>query len=214
MSDTEDFVSEMTRNIGSGESRDSAMRFIEEVSTTPASQMSSKVEELNKALTEKSLPSVYLVQDEDDILKEAWLDDGTFYDTPLYKRPKMPYGIPDRDSLERLSDHLEAVEQLGKENPNLRQGRAGFKRAADFLVQRALELPDEDRNAVLQRASDASYVSGHSLNVVFADLDGDGKRNDLSDVALTYSQRVIPNRILIERIDLYDPPVRRDAANK
>ncbi|MBY0550950.1 MAG: hypothetical protein K2W95_26970 [Candidatus Obscuribacterales bacterium] len=59
-------------------------------------------------------------------------------------------------------------------------------------------------NDVLKRASDISYRQGHSLNVVFADLDGDGKCEELSDVAVTYIDKASGS----ERIDLYDPPLQ------
>lgn len=49
---------------------------------------------------------------------------------------------------------------------------------------------------------------GHSFNVVFADLDGDGKAQELSDVAVNY-QRQGSYATSVERIDLYDPPAPR-----
>jgi hypothetical protein len=60
---------------------------------------------------------------------------------------------------------------------------------------------------ILERASKESYKDGYSLNVVLADLDCDGERDELSDVALNYSEYDHPKTIN-ERIDLYDPPAQ------
>jgi hypothetical protein len=212
MADHESFVFDMVRKIESGDDKAAAMRFTEEASTVYRSELNSAVKELNGELVAKSLPTVYLVEDGALNLKEAWLDDGVLSDTPLYKKPTMPTQADRFYDTEMLSEHFEAIKQLGDEHPSMRQDRRGLKKAAEFLVNEALKLDSNaDRQFVLQRASEASYVEregqfGTSLNVVFNDVDGDGIRSDLSDVAMTYTRYFAHRGLRTERIDLYDPP--------
>lgn len=148
------------------------------------------------------------INDADGELQHARWDNGFIKDSPLFLRPTVN-GTPLKDSdLERLAEHFEAVKELdfkGNSDIGIIVRRSDVKEAAEYLMNEALKLDKTNMHAVLKRASDMSYHKGHSLNVVFADLDGDGKAEELSDVAVNY-QRHGSYATSIERIDLYDPP--------
>ncbi|MBY0548320.1 MAG: hypothetical protein K2W95_13575 [Candidatus Obscuribacterales bacterium] len=156
-------------------------------------------------------PANYSQFDADGELRQARWDNGIVNDSPLFLRPAVE-GTPLKDSdLERLAEHFEAVKELdykGQVDEGIVVRRSDVKNAAEYLMNEALKLDKTNMHAVLKRASDISYRRGHSLNVVFADLDGDGKAEELSDVAVNY-QRQGSYATSIERIDLYDPPAPR-----
>ncbi len=207
------FVSEMVELVRDAKSShnydayaSSSMRFIEEVSKSSSKEMEKSMGALNQALRQDGLPEVYFSKTSTGDLKEVHLNNSFFCDTPLYSRPLL-HGEKLKDPrLEKLSQHLEAVKALQANsgaNYHLIIGRSDIKSAGEFLRDTAGTLTNEDRYKVLKRASDLSYKRGHSLNVVFADLDGDGKPMEVSDLAINYM-----HKSAVERIDIYDPPVK------
>ena len=189
-----------------------ALRFIEEVSTHTPQALNTSIAQLNQSLQDKELPQIYTSKNRDGTLKEARLDNGIVYDTPLYIKPQLR-GKPLADpSLERLAQHFEAVKALQSKHGskyNLLIFESEMKTAGEFLRDEASKLGKLDQYEVLKRAGDASYAKSyskrHSFNVVFADLDEDGKAEELSDIAINY-QRSLKLGSFTERIDIFDPP--------
>lgn len=201
-----EFLQEMVQDTKENQWTAAAMRFTEELTLIGPEDMARSIGSLNKELRGASLPTLRVTSDSAGQLR-AVNGDTREHPKPLYDRPR-PTGQPLADEeLERLAQHLEAVKKLELYPPEsgLDIGRLEIKRAANFILEESLKLDKLDQNAVLQRASDLSYKVGHSLNVVFADLNGDGKRDELSDVSVNYVRKQGQS---VERIDLYDPPKR------
>lgn len=202
MSDHKEFQQEMVQDTKDNKWTAAAMRFTEELTLWGPQEMMQTMGSLNKELRGADLPPLRIITDSSGQLR-AVNGDSKEHPKPIYDRPRAT-GQPLADEeLERLAQHLEAVKKLELYPPEsgLDIGRAEIKRAADFILEESLKLDEKDQNAVLKRASDLSFRTGHSLNVVFADLDGDGKRDELSDVAINFVRGQS-----VERIDLYDPP--------
>lgn len=185
-----------------------ALHFTEYVSANTPDEAAKAAFLLKQAVKN---PSIYYKFDSDGEMNSANVDNGIFRDTPLYQRPGVKgMQLTDPD-LERLAEHFEAVKSIAAHNGSdegISVHRPEIKQAAEFLMNEALKLDKKNMHAVLKRASDMSFHRGHGLNVVFADLDGDGKPEELSDLAVNY-MRTGNSSVSIERIDLYDPPVPR-----
>lgn len=198
------FVKEMVQDTRDKEWTDAAMRFTEEFTLVGPADMARALFPLNKELRDNGLPALRISLDSRGQLNGVYGDQAPQI-KPLYSKPADRDNALQDEELERLAQHLEAVKELESfpSSSGLDIGRAEIKRAANFILDESLKLDKADQNAVLRRASEVSYKHGHSLNVVFADLNGDGKRDELSDVSVNYIAK--PSQT-VERIDLYDPP--------
>lgn len=98
--------------------------------------------------------------------------------------------MPAREiNAEKLAQDLN--DRLSKDN----SGVIVAKRASEAFLEQVLTLPHDDQYKAFKTAQDINdsarnknaYIPG--LNIVFADLDGDGKRQELYKFSLNYRHR-------------------------
>lgn len=86
------------------------------------------------------------------------------------------------------------------------------RKACENFIEEVLKLPKEQQLHALKRAQQLNDAHREKefrtpgLNIVFADLDQDGKREELSDFKLNYFHQRTVHSETIENLDLYDPP--------
>jgi hypothetical protein len=106
---------------------------------------------------------------------------------------------------------LEQIARDGMKSVMEARGPGRARHEAERFLNQALNLPDHQRYQVLKRAQQHSDGSrgrkGAAFVVTFADLDGDGQRDDLVDARLHYVHKstVWNGGIAVEDMDLYDP---------
>lgn len=162
---------------------------------------------------------------------DSWLPFG-LGDTVLFNRPDAYHQKAEAKEEAKVTTPIRSMERAGS-NPlqnsdhekivqnaiellNLATGDSengvGFaKLAAQHLCQEALKLPKDQRQLFLERATflnDEARLNDRKipgLNIVFGDLDKDGKRDDLSDMKLNFLHPRGNYGGAIETIDLFDP---------
>lgn len=166
-----------------------------------------------------------------------YLNDSTFNDTKLFSptksisktgdtsfydrfRPKsQPLSNPDHESV--AQDVAKLLKKCGGNSDGTYDGNIFWaKRAAQTLLDHALDLPQDEQHQLLARAlylneSDRRFNQWlPGLNIVFTDQDKDGKRHEISDMKLNfrhrhYSESEVGQRAAVygesvEVIDLFD----------
>jgi hypothetical protein len=188
---------------------DAGVRLTEEYSTSKPEDFKQSLKKLNTALAKREMPTLDIKYSPDGELisvgqkRGPWAD---FFD-PLpalfVKQTSIGPKISDPE-LERLAQHFENVKCLTQDRPHV-------VLSARFLLDRSFKLDKDSQELVLKRAGDLSLsLPGSTLNVVFADSER-GRQTDLSDVAVNYVYKfgTTTKPAVRERIDIYDPPLKK-----
>lgn len=151
---------------------------------------------------------MYIEHNKRGELTAVYLDDSIFSDTQLFRKTESPRGTPLNDAkLERLANVFALAEGISfpvREN-GLIVSRSQVKHLAQYLLNESLLLEPAARYLVLSRAQeiDDKTDRAHSLNIVFSDLDGDQRREELAEFSVTFKQQHYNGQVSAERIDLY-----------
>jgi len=189
------------------------------------------------AITGKtSAPDVYSSTDSSGKLN-VYIDDSWYKDTKIFSQKDAPakavkndlysqFRIDNKplenDEHEKVAQDVAAMLRKCGGNSDGTSGGDIFwaKRAAEVLRDKALQLSNDEQFKLLTRAQNLNDLNRGdngwlpSLNIVFGDVDKDGKRQELTDMRLNFRHRNFDERQYgpgysgygesIESIDLYD----------
>lgn len=213
MADRQEFVDEFVASVKAKDWRLAAMQMTEEFTMIDPKEMKSVIAHVNKALREESrwLPLVHFKVDKNGDPNFVDLDNGLVWDSPMYIRPEASGRRLADPEQERLATHFAAVNELAdsRSDYGVIVRREHVKQAGEFVLNETLKLNKKDICAVLKRASQLTAGKNNCLDVLFTDLDGDGNRNELSDVTVSSFYSNYRGLTAVDKIDLYDPPVSR-----
>ncbi|MBX9687136.1 MAG: hypothetical protein K2X27_10565 [Candidatus Obscuribacterales bacterium] len=204
------FIPEMVKSIKDSDFASASVRLHEEIASKTDLQVTNEIKDLNSVLASAGLPSLTINAKINSGIEDISIKSSVFSSKRLYTKPQMIEEPLKDKHLNRLSEHLEAVSQT-QDQLQFAFRPIHIKRTAEFLRDESFKLAPEEQRLVLTRAANESFNrrARHGFNPVFADLDGDGKANELSDLSINIYNlyfRAAGGSDSYQRVDIYDPP--------